>query len=480
MSILGIDLGTQSVKVAAVEEGPDGTRVLSSATRPYPVLSPRPGWAESDPSAWLSATSDAAQEVLDGLVERPQAVGLSGQMHGVVLCDGQGQALRPAITWADLRSSEQAARISRELGDDVLARLGSAAFPGFAGPTLAWLADHEPDLLRRSDWALQPKDWLRLQLTGEVATDPSDASGTLLYDVADGTWSEDAIAACGIDARLLAPIVSSRALAGPVVAGGGVLAGLPVAVGGADAACGVLGLGLGTGDGCIALGTGAQISSVLSQPRPDTTLRTHTFASAGDVGEAWYRLGAVQSSGLALERVLAWLGADIAEVQAALAGGVREDDPLFLPFVAGERSPYVAPWLRASWQGLSLATTRDALLRSVLEGMAYAISAAYEAVCDSGAAPAEPVVALGGGSRDRAFVAFLATCLGASLRPAEVGDATVVGAARLGAAAVGVHLPPVLSRTGDIVEPGSDPLVHERQRRWRDRVQRQLEEGIDA
>ena len=463
MAVVGIDLGTQSVKVAAVN---DEGRVIATATRPYAVTSPHPGWAESDPAEWLAATVDAANEVMGGLDDEPEAVGLSGQMHGVVACTGDGAPLRPAITWADGRSAEQAARISAELGPGELARLGSAAFPGFAGPTLAWLADHEPSVLADARWALQPKDWLRLVLTGNAATDPSDASGTLLYDIVDGRWSEAAMAAARVRPDLLAPVASSSAVGGEIGSLGGALAGLPVAVGGADAACGVRGLGLPSGRGAIALGTGAQISSVLDSPRPDETLRTHTFATTGDIGEAWYRLGAVQSGGLALERAIAWLGADTAEAQRALAHGIEPGDPLFWPFVAGERSPYLDPTLRAGWSGLSLGTSREAMLRSVLEGMAYAVSAAYAAVCESGAAPAEPVTLLGGGSRDPAYVRLLATALDAELQPAEVGDATVVGAARLAGMAAGRSIPPAGVREDAIVTPNADALITERQARW--------------
>ena len=463
-SVIGIDLGTQSVKAAVVSS--EGA-VLSSAVRPYAVEAARPGWAQTDPHAWLAAAVDAAREALESAASVPLAIGLSGQMHGVVLCEADGTPVRPAITWADTRSGAQARRIADTLGRGELARLGSAPFPGFAGVTLAWLADHEPDTLARARWALQPKDWLRLRLIGDVATDPSDASGTLLYDLVAGAWSPAAMEACGVRADLL-----SDGCAG-TVGGTTPLAGLPVAVGGADAACGIHGLGLPTGSGALALGTGAQLSSVIARPDPDDTLRTHTFAAAGAIGSAYYRLAAVQSGGLALERTLAWLGADVDEAQRALAAGIRPDDPVFLPFVAGERSPYLDPDLRASWQGLSLSTTREAMLRSVLEGMAYVVADAYAAIAESGATPRAPLTTLGGGSRDAAYVALLASSLGISLRPATVADATVVGAARLGAAMVGESMPPVALADHGIVDPTDDDLVRERQRRWRSAVDRE-------
>lgn len=467
-SVVGIDLGTQSVKVSVV--GPEG-EVLSSAVRPYAVESVRAGWAETDPHAWFEAASAAAREALASSDTVPAGIGLSGQMHGVVLCDAEGTPVRPAITWADTRSSAEARRIAATLGREELARLGSAPFPGFAGVTLAWLADHEPESLTRARWALQPKDWLRLRLTGEVATDPSDASGTLLYDLVAGAWSPAALQACSVRADLLAPVIASDAIAGTVNHAGSPLAGLPVATGGADAACGIHGLGLTPGFGALALGTGAQLSSVIAQPDPDDTLRTHTFATVGSIGTAYYRLAAMQSGGLALERALTWLGASIDDAQRALAAGVQSGDPIFLPFVAGERSPYLDPDLRASWQGLSLSTTREAMLRSVLEGMAYAVAAGHAAIVDSGASPAAPLTTLGGGSRDAAYVALLADALGIALRPASVADATVVGAARLAAASLGDAIPPVAITAQGIVEPGHDPLISERQDRWRAAVE---------
>lgn len=471
--VMGIDLGTQSLKAAMV--GADGT-VRSSAVRPYAVHSVEAGWAESDPMAWLRAALDAAAEVIEASGEQPAALGLSGQMHGVVLCSDDGAPLRSAITWADTRSGAQARRIAEALGPARLAQLGSAPFPGFAGVTLAWLAQHEPETLARARWALQAKDWLRMQLTGSVATDPSDASGTLLYDLTAGAWSPDALAACDVRPELLPEVRASDRVGGHVTVESP-LAGVPVAVGGADAACGIHGLGLRAGEGALALGTGAQLSSVIASPDPDRTLRTHTFAAVGPIGSAYYRIAAMQSGGLALERALSWLGATIDEAQRSLAAGLREDDPVFLPFVAGERSPYLDPDLRASWQGLSLATTRQALLRSVLEGMAYAVSAGYAAIAESGAAPAPPLTTLGGGSRDPAYVALLADALGTALRPAAVADATVVGAARLGATAIGEDMSPVAVAEGRIVEPSGDPLVASRQERWRACVDRELGSG---
>lgn len=472
MATLGIDLGTSSVKVVAVDTT---GAVTASATRTYAVTSPRPGWAEADPQEWLRATLDACAEVTSQLTGPPIAVGLSGQMHGVVLCSSDGTPVRPAIVWADTRSVEQAQRIRAELGAQQLARLGSAPFPGFAGVTLAWLADHEPQSLAQARWALQPKDWLRQQLTGHIATEPSDASGTLLYDLMDGGWSAPALEICGVRPELLAPISASADDAGPVTLTGSALTGIPVALGGADAACAVHGLGLQPGEGSITLGTGSQIASMLS-PNPDATLvdrtlRTHTFAGVGSPGAAYFRLGAVQSGGLAMERALTWLGASVDEAQAALAEGVHPEDPYFWPFVAGERTPFFDPSLHAAWSGLSLATTRAAVLRSVLEGMVYAVSAAYDAVVESGAAPQESVTVLGGGSRDADYLKLASTALGVHLQPATVHDATAIGAARIAGQMVDEVIPPAPRSEHGRVEPDTDEVIAMRQAHWRAEVE---------
>lgn len=440
MSLLGIDLGTGSVKAAVVADG----QVLASASRSYAVRAPHPGWAESDPAEWLEATREVVGGALrDGAVE---AVGFSGQMHGVVVTDDRLRPLRPAILWADTRSVAQAKAMARDLPATTLSRLGSPAVAGFAATTLAWLLAHEPDVMARAAHALQPKDWLRAALGGEVATDPSDASGTLLCDVVDGTWSAPARTWTGIDASLLAPIRDSRAGAGVLDVG----AGLPCVVGAADTACALAGLGLVPGEGFIAVGSGAQIVRVIDDPHLDESLRTHTFATAGAPGERWYRIGAVQSAGLSLAAALGWLGASVEEASAALAEGMRADDPIFVPYLSGERTPFMDPTLRGSWHGLTLATGRAAMLRSALEAVAQAVALGVQAVQESGD-PLPPVVPLvGGGTHDPAFRQLLADATGLALAVTDAPDSAVVGAALL---AGGLTTNPRPAPRTGVVEP---------------------------
>lgn len=434
MSTLGIDLGTGSVKAAVVES--DGT-IRTKASKAYAVESPRPGWAETDPEAWLAAAQEVVAAAVGG--QAPEAASFSGQMHGVVVTDVDLRPLRPAILWADARSVDQARALARDLTQDELSRLGSPAVTGFAATTLAWLLAHEPDVMARAVHVLQPKDWLRARLDGGIATEPSDASGTLLYDVVAGDWSDRALAWAGIDRALLPPVRGSVDRVGSIRVGA---VELPCAVGGADTACALAGLGLVPGDGFVAVGSGSQIVRVMDEPRLDSTLRTHTFATVGAPGAGWYRIGAVQSAGLSLTAALAWFGASVDEAAVALAGGVRADDPVFVPYLAGERTPFMDPGMRGSWHGLTLSTGRTAMLRSILEGVAQAVALGVAAVQESGDPMPDVVPLVGGGTHDPAFRQLLADASGLTLAVTDAPDSAVVGAALLAAGMASNPRPP--------------------------------------
>lgn len=427
MATLGIDLGTGSLKAAVVSA--EGV-VLSRASRPYAVRSPFPGWAESDPQEWLRAAHQAVAEALQHSPHHPEAVGFSGQMHGVVVTDASLTPLRPAILWADTRSAAEAKLMNDELGPEVMAKLGSAAVAGFAATTLAWLGRHDPEVLANAHHVLQPKDWLRAILGGKIGTEPSDASGTLLSDVATGQWSEIPIAWSGVTRDLLPPIFSSHEKAGFVTIAD---TNLPCVYGGADTSCAIAGLGLQPGGGFIAVGSGAQVVAVMASPTLDTSLATHTFATVGDQGTGWYRIGAVQNAGLALEPTLALLGSSFDEAHEALSEGVDREDPVFIPYLSGERTPFMNPSLRGSWHNITLGTTRKMILRSALEGVGHAVALAVQAVSDAGGDMPETLPLIGGGSADPAFRQLLADCTNRPLANVEGADAAVTGAALLGA-----------------------------------------------
>ena len=327
---------------------------------------------------------------------------------------------------------QQARALAGALTPAALSRLGSPAVTGFAATTLAWLLEHEADVMAQACYVLQPKDWLRAALGGGLATDPSDASGTLLFDVVSGGWSDAAKSWLGLDPSLLPEVRPSTDQVGAVRLPGSAEE-IACVVGGADTACALAGLGLGAGEGFVAVGSGAQVVRVMATPHLDETLRTHTFATAGAPGAGWYRIGAVQSSGLSLTAALSWFGATIDEAAAALGQGVAADDPVFVPYLSGERTPFMDPTMRGSWHGLTLSTGRPAMLRSVLEGVAQAVALGVEAVQAAGDPLPDVVPLVGGGTHDPAFRQLLADASGLRLAVTDAPDSAVVGAALLAA-----------------------------------------------
>jgi xylulokinase len=404
-NVLGLDLGTSAVK--ALRVGEDG-RVLARGRAPCRVDVPAPGWAESDPRAWLAAAGEAVRQAGAGPVE---AIGLSGQMHGVVLCDDVGAPVRPAILWADRRAMTQAARWPRA---------GNPVGPGFAGPILAWLAEHEPTALEHARWALQPKDWLRVALGCPAATEPSDASATLLWDADADRWA----AVESVHARLLPPVRASAEPAGTLSAAGahalGLPEGTPIVHGAADTAAAWLGAG---GGRILNVGTGAQLVA-RAGGTPPADPRCHRFRAAGP---GWYSLAAVQNAGLAIDWARRVLGGETPAPGAA-------SGPLFVPHLTGERTPLLDPAARGAWVGLSLATDRHALLRSVPEGVAFGIRWARDALAAEAGPVDGPLRLLGGGALASGFAQLLADVLDEPLQLLEVSDASALGAALLAGA----------------------------------------------
>lgn len=436
-------MGTGSLKAAIVSRAGAVAepKIERASSHSYPLSSPRPGWAELDPGVWL----DAARRALGDLGSPPGCVGFSGQMHGVVITDEHLTPLRPAITWADTRGAPYVERISTEVAPHALATLGSRPVAGFAATSMAWVRDHEPEVWARARWFLQVKDWVRAQLGGGIFTERSDASGTLLFDLTTGRWSEPMLTWLGIDAERLAPIVDSTAGGGDIRIDGAVH---PTVIGGADTACVVTALGLEAGAGFIAVGSGAQIVRVTDNTALDSA--THLCACAGGASDGFYRIGAVQNAGVALTRVLDLLGASTAEANESLSQDVRADDPFLLPYLAGERTPFMDPTLRGAWHGIGLHTDRPALLRSALEGIAHAVSLACNAVAACDGPFRQPVMLVGGGTVDPRFRQLLADATGLALAPVAAPDAAVVGAGLL---AQGVTRNPVTPKLGDVIVP---------------------------
>lgn len=442
-AFLGIDLGTSQLKALLI--GQDG-RTLGRGRAPYPVTVTADGQAETDPEDWWRAAATAVREALsaagpsdagpsdagpsDGKGADVRSLGLAGQMHGVVLSDRSGTAVRPAIVWLDRRASAEAAGYG-DLPAELTGPLGNQPSPGMAGPILRWLATHEPATLARARWALQPKDWLRLRLTGEAAADPTDASGTLLFDLARGTWATPLVRALGLPEAILPAIRDPAQVAGrllPAAADSlGLPPGIPVATGAADTAAALFAADLPADAALLNLGTGGQWLMPAGL-RP--AARTHLF---GAIGGGLYRMAAVQNMGETLNWVRTILGVSWEHAYSLAARPWRADTPVFLPYLAQERWD---PSARGAWAGLTLAHDGDDLLRSALEGLAFLLADRLGELRAAGHDPARVVIG-GGSARHPAWRQLLADVFGLPLYPMSTSWLSAVGAARLAAAIAG-------------------------------------------
>ena len=430
MRLLGIDLGTGSVKLVTLDA--DGVE-RAVASQPYALSSPQPGWAEIAPDVWWQALVRAAARLPAGERAQVAAIGFSGQMHGVVLIDAAGQPVRPALLWPDTRAVREADAADWPGAPNPVA-------PGMAGPLLRWLAAHEPHALRDARWAVQPKDWLRVALGGEIAADPSDACATALA-TPDGAWDTALIDALGLPVDRFAPERASGARCGVLdataAAALGLPAGVPLATGAADTACAALGSGLvAAGDALLTTGSGGQIV-VLADRLPPARRGLHRYRTAA--GGGYYTMAAMQNVGLALEAVRGWLGyPGWPDAYDDAFAGPASERLCFLPYLTGERSPWMNPDARGGWLGLGLGDTRGAMMRAAFEGVAFALRAGLDAIRDANRV--DPVTTLrlaGGGSVDPRWRQLLADALGASLDAVDCPNAATRGAALLAGVAIG-------------------------------------------
>jgi xylulokinase len=445
--LLGLDLGTGSAKALLISSQGE---ILGEGAESYRVGSPHSGWAESDPEEWWNSVLRAARTAIGEHGDTVQGVGLSGQMHGVVLCEANGNPLRNAILWADARSGEQLSAY-RNLDEDLLRDLANPITTGMAGPTLLWLRDHESEVYQAARWALQPKDWLRLRLTGEVLAEPSDASATLLYSLPKDGWAFDVVEALGLRSSLLPDLVSSGDAAGEVAREAaealGIRAGATVAAGAGDTAAAMLGSGLLSADQAqLTVGTGGQIVVLQDKVSTDLEGRTHLYRTAYPANSGgtapWYSMAAIQNAGLALEWVRSVLGVSWEDVyEEAFSVPPGAEGVTFTPYLSGERTPHFDPNARGAWTGLGLGHDRRHLLRAALEGVAFAFREGLEALKDAGNDVHKLRIA-GGGSTDDQWRQMLSNVLRRPLEilPNEIASvASARGAALLAGAACGIY-----------------------------------------
>jgi xylulokinase len=427
-AVLGIDLGTSGVK--ALLTGADGA-VRGRGTAEYRVRVPATGRAESAPEDWWLATRAAVREAL-AQADRVDvtALALAGQMHGVVLVDERGAALRPAILWLDQRAAAEAATYA-ELPGEYTAVLGNRPSPGMAGPLLSWLTTHEPYTVRAAWWALQPKDWLRLRLTGQAATDPTDASGTLLFDLARDAWAGPLIDKLGVPREKLPPVRDSAALAGPLLSGVaadlGLPPGIPVAVGAADTAAALYAAGLRPDEVMLNLGSSGVWVALEDEFRPADT--TNLYRA---VGGGYYRLAPTYNVGTALDWVRNLLGATWEELYDTAYRPRRPDAPRFDPYLSPERWN---PAATGAWTGLTLGHEREDLMRSALDGVAGLLRQRLDDLRAAGHAPRRVILG-GGGTTHPGWRVLLAQTLDLPLCDAPTAWLTPTGAARLAAKVV--------------------------------------------
>jgi xylulokinase len=440
----GLDVGTSGVKGLAIDA--DGA-VIAGAEAGYPLSTPRPGWAEQDPADWWRATESVMAQ-LHAAAGAPSGIGLSGQMHGLVTLDSGGEVLRPAILCNDQRTARECAEIEESIGlERLIALTGNRALTGFTAPKLLWMRRHEPELYARIARVALPKDYVRLRLCGEHATDVSDASGMLLLDVAARRWSEEVIEALELDRAWLAPVLESPAVSGLSSDG------VPVAAGGGDQAAGALGVGVDRpGPVSIVLGTSGVVFAALDRFAADPQARVHAFCHA--VPDVWHAMGVMLSAAGSLRwlRDVAAAGVGyeqlIAEAGAWPAG---TEGLLFLPYLAGERTPHADPDARGAFVGLSIRHDRGALVRAVLEGVAFGLRDSLELICELGGAPALGRVS-GGGARSELWLQIVASVLELPLERVAVDEGAAFGAAILGGVAAGVW-PDVHAAVAATVKP---------------------------
>lgn len=409
---LGLDVGTSGVKAILVSERGD---VVASANTPLALSTPRPGWAEQDPDAWWAASIRSLDAVVrQRSADRITAVGISGQMHSSVFLDARGAVIRPALLWCDGRTSAQCIDITERVGGEARLRelVSNPALEGFTLPKVLWLREHEPQAFARLATVMLAKDYIRYRLTGEIATEPSDASATLMYDTAHLRWSGEIIRAVSLPMSLLPALGESSEILGRVMRDAAALTGIaegtPVVGGGADNACGAAGVGvLAPGDAVASWGTSGTVLAPAAEPRVDPKLRAHTFCHVAP--NTWYVMGVVLSAGGAFAwyrdqfaRELAGGDADRALDDEAASIAPGADGLTFVPYLQGERTPHRDAAARGAFVGLTLAHTRAHLTRAVMEGVAFAMRDSVSILRELGIAP-DHLLLTGGGAKS-AFV----------------------------------------------------------------------------
>jgi xylulokinase len=444
---IGIDASTTATKALLIDE--EGT-VVGAASAEYGFETPRPLWSEQHPDLWWHGAVQSIRQVLGDAGVDGRAVGgigLTGQMHGLVLLDEAGQVLRPAILWNDQRTGAECDEIRARLGRERLIRItGNDALTGFTAPKILWVRNHEPEVYGRVRHLLLPKDYVRFRLTGEYATDRAGGAGTLLFDLAARDWSAEVVGALEIDPAWLPPTFEgpavTGAVSGPAAEATGLAAGTPVVGGGGDQAAQAVGVGaVEPGIVALTLGTSGVVFASADEPIIEPDGRLHAFCHA--VPGKWHLMGVMLSAAGSLRWFRDTLapGEDfdalVARAERIPAGG---EGLFFLPYLTGERTPHPDPLARGAFVGLTVRHSRDHLTRAVLEGVAFGLRDSFELMRGAGLPPIRQVRVSGGGAKSSLWRQILADVLETELATVNTTEGAAYGAALLGATGCGAYL----------------------------------------
>jgi xylulokinase len=441
---LGIDVSTTGAKALLIDE--KGAAV-ASATTPLTLQTPKPLWSEQDPREWWKGTSASIRRALataGAKGDEVAAVGLTGQMHGLVLLDGARNVLRPAILWNDQRTGTECAEIEKRVGKAALIReAGNVALTGFTAPKIVWVRNHEPEVYGKAKLVLLPKDYVRLRLTGRAAMDKADGSGTLLFELKARSWSKLVLDRLAIPAEWLPPTFEGPEVTGQVTveaaAETGLKAGTPVMAGGGDQSAGAVGAGaVRPGVVSLTLGTSGVVFATTDAPLVEPEGRLHAFCHA--VPGKWHFMGVTLSAAGSLQWYHDTLtpaesfDAIVGEAEQAPAGS---EGLVFLPYLSGERTPYPDPLARGGFVGLTLRHRRAHLTRAVLEGVAFSMKDCFALLQGAGLGAVKEVRIAGGGAKGALWRKIVASALGLPMVTVSSTEGAAYGAALLGGVGAG-------------------------------------------
>ncbi|WP_342046834.1 xylulokinase [Bacillus sp. OTU530] len=463
--LIGIDLGTSSVKAIVMDVEGD---VIADAQESYSIQVPEIGYAEQSPNVWWSATVNVLRTILEKEHVDPAligGIGLSGQMHGLVLVDHKGEVIRPAIIWSDQRSKTQVEKINQLIQQEqVIDSMMNSVSTGFAISSLLWVKENEPENYAKADTILLPKDYIRYRLTGELAVEVTDASSTLAFDIAKRKWATSLINKLGIKENLFPPCYEPYEVAGEITTCAaeetGLQKGIPVVFGGGDQFMQAVGNGI-VFPGIVSsnIGTGGQIAVMVEKPAYDPQLRTNTFCHIHP--DTWNIQGSSLNSGLSL----GWLKSNVlrandfqtlTKMAETIAPG--SEGLIFLPYLTGERTPHLDPNAKGIFFGLTLKHRDDHLVRAVMEGVTYSLRDSLE-IIESLGIPANRVIASGGGAKSRLWLQIQADIFNKPVYTTKTNEEACVGAAIIAGVGVGIYpsleeaCKKLISFHSEIVEP---------------------------